>query len=197
VCRRGSRFARRGQRPRQPTGHADHLAAIFGPGQTQGTHGGRFPGTGRCDRKLKTCAGAAHPADQCGLPNIEGGAVRRHLQQSQIHRRLTNSRPVASPGSGEEALFGVEDSLRGVQLGARDGVDDDPSTRRNTSGSSMSSADAARATQRRSSTSSANRSTSVAACSAGTSMVRTCRCASARTCHICQVERLAAITVRM
>ena len=34
------------------------------------------------------------------------------------------------------------------------------------------------------------------ACSAVTSVVRTCRCASARTCHICQVERLASITAQ-
>jgi hypothetical protein len=33
--------------------------------------------------------------------------------------------------------------------------------------------------------------------SAVTPVVRTCRCASAPTCHICQVERLASITVRM
>jgi hypothetical protein len=38
---------------------------------------------------------------------------------------------------------------------------------------------------------------SAVACSERTSMVRTCRCASARTCHICHVERLDSITVRI
>jgi hypothetical protein len=39
---------------------------------------------------------------------------------------LTNSRPVASSGGRDEALFGVEDSLRGVEVGAGDGVDGRP-----------------------------------------------------------------------
>jgi hypothetical protein len=59
----------------------DHLAAIFCPGQSQGAHSGRFPGAGRGDRKLKTCPGGTHLADQRGLPNIKSSAVRRHLQQ--------------------------------------------------------------------------------------------------------------------
>ena len=32
----------------------------------------------------------AHLADQCRLPSIECGAVRRHLQQREIHRHLVD-----------------------------------------------------------------------------------------------------------
>ena len=107
-------------------GEADHLAAVFGPGQSEGAHGGRFPGAGRGDRKLQTCPGGAHLADQSGLPSIQCGAVRRHLQQSQIHRRLLDRRSVAASGGGDEALLGVEDALRGVEVGAGDGVNRGP-----------------------------------------------------------------------
>ena len=34
-------------------GEAKHLAAIFGPSESQGTHGGGFPGAGRGDRQLQ------------------------------------------------------------------------------------------------------------------------------------------------
>ena len=70
-----------------------HLAAVLGPGEGQGTHGGGFPGAGRGDRQLQTSPGGAHLPDQGRLPSIEGGAVRRHLQQRQIHRRLLDGLP--------------------------------------------------------------------------------------------------------
>ena len=60
------------------------------------------------------------------LPSIKSGAVRRHLQQRQIHRRLVDGRAVASSGGGEETLFGVEDPLRGIEVGASHGVDRRP-----------------------------------------------------------------------
>ena len=71
-------------------GEAEHLTAIIGPGESQGAHSGGFPGAGRGDRKLQPSPGRAHPADQPRLPGIECGPVRRHLQQSQIHRRLVD-----------------------------------------------------------------------------------------------------------
>ena len=80
----GGRGSRRGE--------AEHLAAVLGPGQGEGAHGGGLPGAGGGDRELQTCPGGAHLADQCGLPSIECGAVRRHLQQGQIHRRLLDGR---------------------------------------------------------------------------------------------------------
>jgi hypothetical protein len=107
------------------------------------------------------------------------------------------ARPTATSRRRNETGLGVEDPRRGVQLCAGDGVDrrrvDPPQRLR--FGDIVSRC--GRATDPRSSTSSSNRSTSAAACSAGTSMVRTCRCDSARTCHSCQVERLASITVRI
>src|SRR5215211_7317596 len=57
----------------------------------------------------------------------------------------------------------------------------------------MPSGGAARATDRCSRTSSTSRSTSVFACSTGMSTARTWRCASARTCHICQVDRVSSM----
>ena len=81
LAKNGGRGSRRGE--------AEHLAAVFGPGQGEGAHGGGFPGAGRGDRELQARPGGAHLADQCGLPSIQCGAVRRHLQQGQIHRRRT------------------------------------------------------------------------------------------------------------
>jgi hypothetical protein len=48
--------------------------------------------------------------------------IGRHFQQSQIHRRLLDDCSVAATGDGEEALLCVEDALRGVEVGAGDGV---------------------------------------------------------------------------
>ena len=70
--------------------------------------------------------GAAHLADQCGLPSIECSAVRRHLQQSQVHRRLLDGCPVAASRGGDEPLFGVEDPLRRVEIRPGHGVDRRP-----------------------------------------------------------------------
>ena len=39
---------------------------------------------------------------------------------------LVDDRSVAAAGGGEEALLGVEDALRGVEVGAGDGVDRRP-----------------------------------------------------------------------
>jgi hypothetical protein len=54
-------------------GEADHLAAVLGPGQGQGAHGGGFPGAGRGDRELQTSPRRAHLPDQGRLPGIQGG----------------------------------------------------------------------------------------------------------------------------
>src|SRR5215218_11254241 len=97
----------RGSRRRQ----AEHLAAIFGPGESQGTHGGGFPGASGGDRELYTCPGGAHLPDQRSLPGIQDGPVRRHLQQGEIHRRLLDGRTAATSRPGEETSFGVEDPL--------------------------------------------------------------------------------------
>jgi hypothetical protein len=62
---------------------------------------------------------------------------------------------------------------------------EEPSTRRNPSGSSIPSSGGASSTDRLCSTSSTSKSTSASECSAGMSVVRMWRWASARTCHIC------------
>jgi hypothetical protein len=56
-------------------GEPDHLTAIFSPGESQGAHGGGFPGAGRCDRELQPCPRAAHLPDQRSLPGIQGSSV--------------------------------------------------------------------------------------------------------------------------
>jgi hypothetical protein len=61
--------------------------------------------------------------DQCGLPRIQGGAVRGHFQQGKIDDGAVEDRSVAAAGDGEEALLGVEDALGGVEVGAGDAVD--------------------------------------------------------------------------
>ena len=68
----------------------------------------------------------AHLADQEGLPSVEGGAVRRQFQQSQIHGRLVDRLRRRASGGGDQALLGVEDPLRCVQVGTGDGVDRRP-----------------------------------------------------------------------
>jgi hypothetical protein len=45
------------------------------------------------------------------------------IKQSQIHRRLIDHCPVAAAGGGNEALLGVEDPLRGVEVGTGHLVD--------------------------------------------------------------------------
>ena len=49
-----------------------------------------FPAPAGAIASCSTCPGGAHLADQGGLPSIEGSAVRRHLQQGQIDRRLVD-----------------------------------------------------------------------------------------------------------
>jgi len=85
-----------------------------------------LPAPGRGDRKLQPGTRCAHLADQRSLPSIQGGFVRRHLQQSQIHRRLVDGCPVAASRGDDQAPFCVENPLGGVQIGARDGVDGGP-----------------------------------------------------------------------
>ena len=103
--------------------------------------------------------GGAHLPDQRRLPGIECRAVRRHLQQRQIHCHLVDGRPVAPSGGGDEAPLGVEDPLRCVQVGAGDGVDRRPVG----APQGLRFLDAVswcgQATDRRSSTSSTSRST--------------------------------------
>ena len=53
-------------------------------------------------------------------------AVRRHLKQGQLHRRLLDGRTAALSGGCDEASLGVEDSRRRVEGGAGDGVDRRP-----------------------------------------------------------------------
>ena len=71
-------------------GEAEDLAAVLGPGESEGTHCGGFPGAGGGDRKLQPDTRGAHLPDQRSLPGIQGRSVRRHLQQCQIHRRLVD-----------------------------------------------------------------------------------------------------------
>jgi hypothetical protein len=66
---------------------------------------------------------SAHLPDQRSLPDIQGGLVRRHLQQSQIHRRLVDDRAAEAAGGGNEPLLGVEDPLRCIPVGPGHGID--------------------------------------------------------------------------
>ena len=179
-------------------GEAEHLAAVLGPGHGEGTHGGGFPGAGRCDRQLQpgtrrcTSAGPAPPAQhpgRCRSPPSPAGPdpppTRRRLTRRGVRRRQRGA--ARRRGSAARCRGRRRRRCRPTIR----------SMRRNACGSSMPSRGAARATDRRSSTSSTSRSTKALACSAGTFAVRTWRCASARTCHICQVERLFSITARM
>jgi hypothetical protein len=61
-------------------GEAEHLAAVLGPGESEGAHGGGLSGACRGDRQLYTCPRGAHLADQEGLPIIECSPVRRHFE---------------------------------------------------------------------------------------------------------------------
>ena len=165
----------------------DYVAAVFGPGQLEGAPGGGFPGASRGDRELQPYSGAAHLADQCGLSSIEGKPRFRAKPGRPQSARPMLRRDVLRWRGGAVRRRGSAVRCRGrLRRRCRP---DDPSTRRKPSGSSTPSG-APMAIQRRSSTSSTNRSTTAAACSPGTSMVRTCRWASARTCHICQVDRV-------
>jgi hypothetical protein len=56
------------------------------------------------------------------LPGIQGDAVRSHLQQGKIDDGAVDDRSIADAGDRDEALFGSEDALGGVEVGAGDGV---------------------------------------------------------------------------
>jgi len=56
------------------------------------------------------------------LSRIQGGAVCGHLQHGKINDAAVEDRSVANAGDGEDALLGVEDALRGVLVGAGEGV---------------------------------------------------------------------------
>ena len=98
------------------------MASVLGPGEGEGAHGSGLAGAGRGDRELQPSPGGAHLADQEGLPSIEGVPVRRDFEQGQIDRLLLDSHTVVTSGRVDETALGVEDSLRGVQVGAGDGV---------------------------------------------------------------------------
>ena len=85
-----------------------------------------FPAPAGAIASCSRAPGGAHLADQCGLPSIQGGAVRRHLQQGQIHRHLVDGCTAASSGGGDETGLGVEDPLRCVEVGTGHGVDRRP-----------------------------------------------------------------------
>ena len=157
-----------------------------------------FPAPAGAIASCSRAPGGAHLADQCRLPSIQCSAVRRHLQQGQIHRRLLDGRTAATSRRGDETGLGVEDPLRRVEVGAGHGVDRRP----------VDPPQHLRFLDVVSRCGQGNRPAiehlidqqvhqAHSACSAGTPMVRTCRCASARTCHICQVDRLASITAKM
>jgi hypothetical protein len=50
-----------------------------------------------------------HLPDRRSLPGIQGRPLRRHLQESQIHRRLVDGSPVAASCHDDRAPFRVED----------------------------------------------------------------------------------------
>jgi hypothetical protein len=64
--------------------------------------------------------------DKGRLTRIQGGAVRGHLQQGDVDCGAVEDSSVADAGDGDEALLGVEDALRGVDVGASDGVNRRP-----------------------------------------------------------------------
>jgi hypothetical protein len=82
-----------------------------------------FPAPAGADRQLHTGTRCAHLPDQCRLPGIQGGAVRRHLQQRQLHPRLIDHCPIAASRGGNEPLLGVEDPMRCIEIGPSHGVD--------------------------------------------------------------------------
>jgi hypothetical protein len=85
-----------------------------------------FPAPAGGDRELQTRPRRAHLADHCGLPSIQCSAVRRHFEQGQIHRRLLDGRTATTSRRRDETGLGVEDPLRGVEVGASDRVDRRP-----------------------------------------------------------------------
>jgi hypothetical protein len=105
---------------------ADHMAAVLGPRQDKGAHSCCFPSARGGDRELQTCPGSAHLADQCRLPSIECSAVRRHFEQGQVDRRRLDGRTAATSRRRDETGLGVDDPLRGVEVGAGDGVNRRP-----------------------------------------------------------------------
>jgi hypothetical protein len=185
--------SRRGSRRSQ----ADHLTTILDPGESEGTHSGGLPGAGGGNHQLQTCPGGAHLSDQCRLSSIECGAVRRHLQQGQIHRGLLDRRTVVTSRRRDETGLGVEDPRGRVKGGAGDGVDrrpvEPPQHLRFLDAVSWRGQGNRPAIEHLIK----SRSTKALARSAVTPAVRICRCASARTCHICQVERLFSTTAKM
>ena len=130
--------------------------------------------------------------DACPTSRALPAAISSNAESTAV----SSTADPSSSGGGEEALFGIEDPLRGIEVGAGDGIDRRP----------------VHPTQH------LGFLDAVVRCGQGNrSMIeylidqqvhqchgmfehidrRTCRCASARTCHICHVERLASITDTM
>ena len=134
-----------------------------------------------CSRAPRcTSGGPVRPAQhrvRCRSPPSPAGPDPPPSARRTHRRDVRRRRPGAAPRQGFR---------RGVQVGTGAGIDrravDPPQHLRFLDVVSRRG----KGNNRRSSTSSISRSTSAGACSAATSMVRTCRCASARTCHICQ-----------
>jgi hypothetical protein len=83
-------------------------------------------GAGGRDRELESSTRGAHLPDKGGLPHIQGDAVRGHFQQGKIDDGTVNDRSVADAGDADEALFGIEDAPRCVEVGTGDGVNRGP-----------------------------------------------------------------------
>ena len=151
-CKYSGRRSRRGQ--------AEHLASVLGPSQSEGPHGDRLPGAGEGDRELRAPPGGAH------LPNQEAalhpGAVPFAAISSNASSTATWS--TADPSRRPAVVtrrFSASRIRCEVYRSAPAAVyTDDPSTRRNGSGSRMLSGATSGMERRRSRTSSTSRSTS-------------------------------------
>ena len=199
-CRRGCRSppAARRRRPRRGPvrGRCRALDAV-GPGGGQRGHGGGLAGPGRGDGQLDAGAGGGHLPHQVRLRGVEVEAVGDGLQQRQVDVAVADGATVAAVRGVDEELLVGQHGGGGVQLGAGDVVDagavpaaqlaGEPRTRDRVGPGQLHRLLRVQhpghdlVDQR-------GRAAAVGMHAAG-AFARTCRSASERTCHTCQVDR--------
>ena len=148
---------------------------------------------GRKEARPAAQRGYAPKAERSPALDLKS-AVRRHLQQGEIDRRLLDRRTPAGSRRDDEAPLGVEDS-RGREGWRRRRCR--PTTRRPAATPPVPRRCQPVRRGQRTGDRGPHRPAGLPASRHVQRAGRWCRCASARTCHICQVDRLCSMTAKV
>lgn len=100
-----------GSRRRQ----AEDGAAGLLPGPGEDSHRGRLPRARGGQPQLQLGTAGGHGTHQACLPVVEGDPVGHRLQQSHLHRVISDSAPAAEGAGCDDPPLGVEHGLGGVE----------------------------------------------------------------------------------